>query len=121
MSAILTHQITGETRIVPTGFSWTTLFFSFFPALFRGDVLWAIVIFFSALLTWGFSSLLWPFFYNGLHIKHLLGKGFRFGPGGAAAASVQQHVHVNVGNMSGTYVIPEATVPQSPLPPVGSV
>jgi len=107
MAAILTSQITGETRIVPTGFSWTTLFFGPFPALFRGDILWAVIMAGTALLTAGLAWLVWPFVYNGLHIKRLLDKGFRPAQAGFASPGIQQHVHVNVGQ------VPTASVAQS--------
>ena len=99
MSTILTHQITGETRIAPTGFSFTTLFFGFFPALFRGDLFWAAIMFVTAMVTYGLAWLVWPFVYNGLHIQRLLKRGFRYGQAPAYASGVQQHVHVNIGSL----------------------
>ena len=103
MATILTHQLTGETRVVPTGFSFTTLFFGFFPALFRGDLFWALIMGVTALLTYGLAWLVWPFLYNGLHIKRLLSKGFRYGQGSHLHPGVQQVVHVNVGGGPGHY------------------
>lgn len=58
------------------GFSWTTFFFGFFPALFRGHVLAALVMFLVALVSFGLSWLIFPFVYNGWHWNWLSHKGF---------------------------------------------
>lgn len=65
-----------QSQIAPTGFSWTTLFFGCFPAIFRGDWKWASLQFVLAFLTHGLSWLVMPFIYNKLYIRGLLKKGF---------------------------------------------
>lgn len=75
MNMILKNQL-GFTKEIKVGFSWTTLFFGCFPALFRGDWKWAIIMFLLAWLTGGLSWLVFPFFYNRLYIKDLLSKGY---------------------------------------------
>lgn len=68
------------------GFSWTTLFFGGFPALFRGDFLTFLglfaVLFFIALATHPIAAFIamfiWSFFYNGYYTKRLLEKGYTF-------------------------------------------
>lgn len=67
------------------GFSWTTLFFGFFPALFRGDFLTFIGGFVIACivcaLTLGigalFASFVWAFFYNKYYTRKLLERGYQ--------------------------------------------
>lgn len=58
------------------GFSWTTFFFGFFVPLFRGDVLWAIVMLIAALLTAGISGIVFAFIYNKRYTEKLLKDGF---------------------------------------------
>lgn len=68
------------------GFSWTTLFFGGFPALFRGDFLTFIgifaVLFLVGFVTFGVGAFIamfvWAFFYNGYYTKKLLEKGYAF-------------------------------------------
>jgi len=68
---------TGYIKEAPVGFSWTVLFFGFFPPLFRGDWKWGVIFFLLALLTWGLSNLIFMFIYNKLYIKDLIGSGFK--------------------------------------------
>lgn len=51
---------------VKLGFSWTTLFFGGFVPLFRGDILWTIIMF-----LFGVSGLITPF-GSGTFIVHLI-------------------------------------------------
>lgn len=83
---ILKNIDTGVIKKAPTGYSWTTLFFGFFPALFRGDLKWACIFFIANLvigaITFGIGALLFNVifagFYNKMYIKELLSKRFTF-------------------------------------------
>ena len=72
----LKHAQSGVLRSAKVGFSWTTLLFGFFPALFRGDIKWAAIMCIIGIITFGFSWLIFPFFYNKVYIKGLLEKGY---------------------------------------------
>jgi hypothetical protein len=77
MAATLKNN-NGHVVTTPTGFSWTTLLFGFFVPLFRGDILWALIMVGAALLTAGISLIVFPFFYNKVYIDSLLKKGYRY-------------------------------------------
>ena len=74
---IFKNPNTGAMKEAPVGFSWTTFFFGFFPALFRGDWKWGIIQLILAMFTAGFSILVFIFIYNKLYIKDLIGAGFK--------------------------------------------
>lgn len=68
---------TGAIKSAPAGFSWTTFFFGFFPALFRGDIKWGLIQLVLMIFTAGLSGLVFMFIYNKLYIKDLIKKGFK--------------------------------------------
>ena len=72
----LKNSRSGQLREAPVGFSWTVLFFGVFPPLFRSDFKWALIMFFAAIFSFGFSVLVFPFLYNKLYVKDLLKNGF---------------------------------------------
>ena len=67
----------GGIKEIPTGFSWTTFFFGFFPALIRGDIKWGVIMLGLALTTGGLSWLIFPFIYNKIYIKSLIEMGYK--------------------------------------------
>ncbi len=82
----LKHKNSGVMKTGYYGFSWTTLFFGGFPALFRGDFLTFIgsfvVLFLLGLAIHPFvipiAMFIWAFFYNGYYTRKLLEKGYEF-------------------------------------------
>ena len=83
---VMRHKESGIIRDGYYGFSWTTLFFGFFPALFRGDFMVFIGGFVIAIIiacyTLGigvfFVSFVWAFMYNKYFTRKLLERGYVF-------------------------------------------
>lgn len=85
---ILKHPDTGLMKSAYYGFSWTTLIFGMFPALFRGDFITflgaAAVYFILAIVSYGIlpfiASIAWAFMYNKYHARRLIERGYRILP-----------------------------------------
>lgn len=81
----LVHGASGLTKTGYYGFSWTTLFFGFLPALFRADwitFLGGVAIYIIlAFITWGIgavvASIAWAFMYNRYYTRKLIERGYR--------------------------------------------
>ena len=72
MRVNLENPTTHQLKQVKVGFSWTTFFFGFWPALFRGDWKWfgiqLVIEIFLACFTYGLGAgivgIVFSFFYN---------------------------------------------------------
>lgn len=71
------NEKTGQYREIPTGFSFTTLFFGPIPMLFRGETGYFFLQLILAIVTMGLSHLFFIFAINGMCEKKLLQDGFR--------------------------------------------
>lgn len=70
------HPDLNITKKAPAGFSWTTFFFGVLPALLRKDIKWFVIQLIAALITMGFSTIIFMFIYNKLYIKQLINEGY---------------------------------------------
>ncbi|PGZ65150.1 hypothetical protein COE58_01145 [Bacillus cereus] len=77
MKDMLKNENTGQIKQAKIGFSWTVFFFGFFPAIFRGNWKWFLIILVAGMFTFGFSNLVFCFIYNKLYINDLLSKGYK--------------------------------------------
>jgi hypothetical protein len=84
-SIVFKHPTFGTVKTAPVGFSWTTVIFGFWPALFRGDFKWAGINFgvcvLVSLVTMGFGvivcNIAFGVLYNKMYVKELLSKGYQ--------------------------------------------
>ena len=83
---MLKHRQSGLVKTGFYGFSWTTLFFGMFPALFRGDFVTFIGGFFVlailGIVSFGIGAvlamLIWAIIYNKYYTRRLLEQGYEF-------------------------------------------
>lgn len=66
----------GNLREAPIGFSWTTFFFGFFPALLRGHWKGFFAMLLIAVISFGLALYVFPFLYNKYYVKHLIKEGY---------------------------------------------
>jgi len=75
---LLKHPGTGIVKKGLYGFSWTTLFFGGFPALFRGDILIGLAVIVINIFTFCVAGIIWAFIYNKKYTLGLIEKGYIF-------------------------------------------
>lgn len=75
---MLKHPKTGIVKKGLYGFSWTTLFFSFIPALCRGEVKVAVLLILACMCTFGLATIVWAFMYNKRYTLKLIEQGYEF-------------------------------------------
>jgi len=98
------HKTSGILKNGFYGFSWTTLFFGCFPALFRADFLTFVssfvVLILLALITNGVGWFVafpgWAFFYNNYFTKRLLENGYEFASSQSENAAAEQALGIFV-------------------------
>lgn len=78
MKRMMKNELTGQTKVVKIGFSWTMLFFGVFVPLLRGDFKWALLSLLFNLLTFGIFGLVFCFKYNEIYANDLMEKGYKF-------------------------------------------
>lgn len=91
---MLKHPRTGIVRKGFFGFSWTTLFWGGFPALFRGDFVMGLVFIVLQFLTWGISGFFLAFFYNKQYTLKLIEQGYEFADSEATNALARSSLGV---------------------------
>ena len=95
-ATIIFENKIGVMKEAPVGFSWTTLFFGFFPALIRGDWLWAVIIFAATFVTFGLAGIVFAFIYNRLYIQSLVEKGFKIKNYSGNKTLIEQKAHIKL-------------------------
>lgn len=110
-SISMIQKDTGLKMVGYYGFSWTTFFFGFIPALFRRDFLvflggFTIQVIFG-LVTAGLAmpviGLIWAFWYNRYYTRKLIEKGYVFA--GTPAENDLAASALGVGNPTGHQVV----------------
>lgn len=74
----LKHAQSGVVKSGFYGFSWTTLFFSGFPAIFRGDLLTGVIVLVLSASSFWIVAVVWAFLYNRVYTTRLLEQGYVF-------------------------------------------
>lgn len=91
---MMKHNQSGIVRKGYVGFSWTTLFFGGWPAIFRGDIGTGVLFILLQLLTCGVAGLIWAFLYNKSYTRKLLERGYAFADSEGVVALAKQRLGV---------------------------
>lgn len=98
---LVKHPQSGIVKKAYVGFSWTTLFFGLFPALFRADfitfiggfVIWIILAIFY-IVPAIVANIVWAFVYNSYYTKKLLERGYEFADSPERIALAKQRLGI---------------------------
>ena len=90
----------GKLREAPIGFSWTTFFFGFLPALLRGHWLASFVMLLIGIVTGGLAWLAFPFLYNKFYVKHLVKDGYVVASTDANMAVIEKYLGYEIPMLS---------------------
>lgn len=90
----LKNPYTGTVREAPVGFSWTVLFFGFFPPVFRSDWRGFVMIFLFWLFAPVLSNFIFMFIYNRMYLKSLIRDGFQVAGGTTDVDAIQQRTGI---------------------------
>lgn len=69
------------------------MLFGFFPGLFRGHRVGAVIIVLLGVITWGLAGMVFAFVHNKMYVKHLLGEACRV----TSACAVPSHLSLRPG------------------------
>lgn len=99
---ILEHPQSGIIKQAPLGFSFTTLLFPAFPALFRADYKgFFLQLVLNCLLI---PILIFPFIYNKQYVQKLLSLGFKVQSSeGIAVETARQKLGINLPTMEAAH------------------
>ena len=91
----LQHPSTGIIKSAPVGYSWTTLFFNFLPALLRADFKWFFIqLILSPLVI---PQFIFAFKYNRIYLQRLLERGYKVkSTGGASIAALNEQLQMEL-------------------------
>lgn len=88
----LKNPRTGQMREAPIGYSWTMFFFGFFPPIFRGDWVAALILILLSCVLLFLPALVLSFFYNKMYLRRMINEGFEATGGTADLAVIERKV-----------------------------
>ena len=103
----------GVIKEAPVGFSWTTLFFGAFVALFRGDWMWALMMIVAQFITFGLASILFGFIYNRFYIEGLFKQGYAVISYWGDKREIERSAQINLGSSLSENISSKATPSRS--------
>ena len=85
----LKHRQNENIKKAPVGFSWTVFFFGCFPAVFRGDWKWFLIMAILQMVTFNLSTFVMMFIYNKIYLNSIIEQGYAAGEAIVAMATVK--------------------------------